>query len=151
LPAHNSLGLVISIESAAAFQRLTMSGQVALLEGQDKGSWPNTFRAGSTVPAVDYLQIMRVRRQLQHAMAAALQEVDLYATVPEAGPELLYTNFTGHPSVVTRCGMLNGRPQSVEFIGALYNEAAALRVAYAYEQATLWHKEWPDMRKLEAR
>jgi Asp-tRNA(Asn)/Glu-tRNA(Gln) amidotransferase A subunit family amidase len=150
LPAHNSLRLVISIESAAAFQGLTMSGQVALLEGQDEGSWPNTFRSGSTVPAVDYLQIMRVRRQLQQAMAAALQEVDVYVTVPFDGPELLYTNFTGHPCVVTRCGMRNGRPQSVEFIGGLYNEAAALRVAYAYEQATGWHKQWPDMRRVKA-
>jgi Asp-tRNA(Asn)/Glu-tRNA(Gln) amidotransferase A subunit family amidase len=150
VPAYESLWTVISVESAASFQKLTMSGQVALLEGQDEGNWPNTFRVGSTVPAVDYLQIMRVRRQLQHAMAAALHDIDVYVTVPFAGPTSLYTNFTGHPSVVTRCGMLNGRPQSVEFIGALYNEAAALRVAYAYEQATLWHEQWPDMSRVKA-
>jgi len=145
--AYESLWTVISVESAASFQKLTMSGRVALLEGQGEDNWPNTFRVGSTVPAVEYLQIMRVRRQLQHAMAAALQEVDVYITVPSAGPTLLYTNFTGYPSVVTRCGMRDGRPQSVEFIGGLYNEAAALRVAYAYEQATGWHKQWPDVSK----
>jgi len=41
--------------------------------------------------------------------------------------------------------MRSGRPQSVEFIGGLYQEAATLRVALAYEQATPRHKQWPDM------
>jgi len=91
---------------------------------------------------------MRVRQQLQHAMAAAMQGVDVYVTPPFAGSTSLYTNFTGYPSVVTRCGMRDGKPESVEFIGSLYNEAAALRVAYAYEQATDWHRHWPDMSKI---
>jgi Asp-tRNA(Asn)/Glu-tRNA(Gln) amidotransferase A subunit family amidase len=38
----------------------------------------------------------------------------------------------------------------VEFIGGLYQEAAALRVALAYEKATEWHKQWPDMSKVKA-
>jgi Asp-tRNA(Asn)/Glu-tRNA(Gln) amidotransferase A subunit family amidase len=147
-PAYRDLMLVLSIESAAAFQDLTLSGRVSLLEKQGDGDWPNTFRVGSTVPAVDYLRIMRVRQQLQHAMAAAMQEVDVYVTPPFAGSTSLYTNFTGYPSVVTRCGMRDGKPESVEFIGGLYNEAAALRVAYAYEQATDWHRQWPDMSKI---
>ena len=44
--AYESLWTVISVESAASFQKLTMSGRVALLEGQDEGSWPNTFLSG---------------------------------------------------------------------------------------------------------
>jgi Asp-tRNA(Asn)/Glu-tRNA(Gln) amidotransferase A subunit family amidase len=142
-PAYDGLRLLINIESSAAFQKLTLSGGLAQLEVQGENGWPNTFRTGSTVPAADYLQIMRVRRQLQHAMAEALRDVDVYVTVPFAGSDALYTNLTGHPSVVTRCGMQEGKPQAVEFIGGLYNEAAALRVALAYEQATEWHRHWP--------
>jgi Asp-tRNA(Asn)/Glu-tRNA(Gln) amidotransferase A subunit family amidase len=142
-PAYEGLRLIINIEASAAFQQLTLSGGVDRLETQDENGWPNSFRSGSTVPAADYLQIMRVRRQLQQAMAEALQDIDVYVTVPCTGPTSFYTNFTGHPSVVTRCGMHEGKPQSIELIGALYNEAAALRVAYAYEQATEWHTQWP--------
>jgi Asp-tRNA(Asn)/Glu-tRNA(Gln) amidotransferase A subunit family amidase len=150
-PAYKDLYLLITIESAASFQSLTLSGGVSQLEKQGEGDWPNTFRVGSTVPAVDYLRIMRVRQQLQQAMAAALEEVDVYVTVPFAGPTSLYTNVTGYPSVVTRCGMRDGKPQSVEFIGGLYNEAAALRIAHAYEQATEGHRQWPDMSKVGPR
>jgi Asp-tRNA(Asn)/Glu-tRNA(Gln) amidotransferase A subunit family amidase len=141
-------GLTIGVETAASFQRLTASGQLDLLERQGEGGWPNTFRVGSTIPAADYLQALRVRRRLMEAMADSLKEVDLYVTIPFAGPSLSYTNLTGHPSLITRCGMLEGRPQSVEFIGGLYQEAPLLRVALAYEQATPWHKEWPDTEKI---
>jgi Asp-tRNA(Asn)/Glu-tRNA(Gln) amidotransferase A subunit family amidase len=148
-PVFDSLRLILFIEAAASFQQLTMTGRISMLEGQGEADWPNGFRVASTVAAVDYLQLMRVRRQLQHAMAEVFREVDLYITVPFAGPSSFFTNLTGHPSVVTRCGMLDGRPQSVEFIGGLYDEAAALRVAYAYEQASDWHRQWPDMSKVE--
>jgi Asp-tRNA(Asn)/Glu-tRNA(Gln) amidotransferase A subunit family amidase len=152
LPPHEdvyqSLWLILNVESGASFQQLTMNGQVSLLEMQEEGNWPNTFRVGSTVPAVDYLQVTRLRRRLQQAMAAALAGVDVYVTVPFTGFSNFYTNFTGYPSVITRCGMRDGKPQSVEFSAGLYKEDAALRVAYAYEQATDWHRQWPDMSKI---
>lgn len=147
-PAYRALaGLTIDVESATSFTRLTESGELSLLARQGEGSWPNTFRVGSTVPAVDYLQALRVRRQLQEEMARALADVDLYVTVPFAGPTLAYTNLTGHPSLILRCGMLDGLPQSLEIIGGLYQEAAMLRVGLAYEQATGWHTLRPDLQK----
>jgi Asp-tRNA(Asn)/Glu-tRNA(Gln) amidotransferase A subunit family amidase len=33
----------------------------------------------------------------------------------------------------------------IEFLAQPYSEAAALRLAYAYEQATTWHKTWPQI------
>ncbi len=140
--------LIIGVESGAAFAALTASGKLDLLVQQEEFSWPNTFRVGSTVPAVDYLQALRVRRRLQEAMAHALKDVDLYVTIPWNGPSLSYTNLTGHPEVVTRCGMLDGLPLSISFVGNLYREDAILRVAHAFEQATLWHREWPDTEKI---
>jgi Asp-tRNA(Asn)/Glu-tRNA(Gln) amidotransferase A subunit family amidase len=150
-PAYRALAeLIIDSESASAFQKLTDTGQVAQLAQQDAGSWPNTFRVGSLIPAADYIAALRARRQLQIEMAATFQDIDCYVTVPFAGPSLTYTNLTGHPTIVTRCGMLDGVPQSIEFIGGLYQESAILRLAYAYEQATTWHRQWPDMSKVTA-
>jgi Asp-tRNA(Asn)/Glu-tRNA(Gln) amidotransferase A subunit family amidase len=138
-------GITIDVESAASFSTLTESGRLNQLARQSDGSWPNTFRVGSTIPAVDYLQALRVRRLLQREMEAALKDVDVYVTVPFAGPNLVYTNLTGHPTMITRCGFANGLPVSVEFVGNLFREAELLRVAFAYEQATEWHRRHPDV------
>jgi len=142
--------VIINSESAAAFQKLTDSGQAAQLAQQEAGSWPNTFRLGSLIPAADYIAALRARRQLQIEMAAVFQNIDCYVTVPFAGPSLVYTNLTGHPTIVTRCGLTDGVPQSIEFVGGLYRESAILRLAFAYEQATAWHRQWPDMTKVTA-
>ena len=100
--------------------------------------------------AADYIAALRARRQLQVEMAAVFQNIDCYVTVPFAGPSLVYTNLTGHPTIVTRCGLIEGVPQSIEFVGGLYRESAILRLAFAYEQATAWHQQWPDMTKVSA-
>src|SRR5207244_4014472 len=55
--------LIIDVESSAAFARLTASGELKQLVSQSDGSWPNTFRIGSTIPAADYLTALRVRRR----------------------------------------------------------------------------------------
>ncbi len=137
--------LTIDAEGAAAFDKLSASGKLDELAQQEDGSWPNTFRIGSTIPASDYLQAMRLRTRLQQEMAATFKDIDCYVTVPFHGPTLVYTNLTGHPTLVTRCGLVDGVPQSIEFVGNLYNEAAILRLGLAYERATNWHKQWPDM------
>jgi Asp-tRNA(Asn)/Glu-tRNA(Gln) amidotransferase A subunit family amidase len=138
-------GITIDVESAASFAKLAESGRLNQLARQGDGAWPNTFRVGSTIPAVDYLQALRVRRLLQREMEQALKDVDVYVTVPFAGPNLVYTNLTGHPTLITRCGFANGLPVSVEFVGNLFREAELLRVAFAYEQATEWHRRHPDV------
>lgn len=152
LPADKLIGpmadLIITCESAASFARLTAEGKVDLLADQSDGGWPTTFRQGSLIPAPDYLQAMRQRSKLQKEMSDAVKSVDLYVTVPFVSTSLVVTNLTGHPTLVTRCGMLDRMPQSIEFTGSLYREDAVLRVAHAYEQATEWHTQWPDVDKL---
>ncbi len=61
---------------------------------------------------------------------------------------MLITNLTGHPAVVTPCGFVGGLPQAIMFTGNLYDEAAPLRVALAYERATKWHTMRPNLDKL---
>jgi len=137
-------GLTIACEAASSFSELVTSGRVRELSQQDEGSWPNSFRVGSLIPAVDYLRAQQVRAMLQRAMADAMRDVDLYVTVPYVGPTIAYTNLTGHPSLVTRCGLRDGRPKMIEFIGALYREDAILRLGDALEGSTEGARRWPE-------
>ena len=80
-------------------------------------------------------------------MSTALEGIDAYLTVPLTGPSINFTNLCGHPTLVTRCGMLNGRPLSIEITGNLYREDAVLSVGMAISRA-LGEMQWPDTTKL---
>ena len=142
------VGTLIAVESSSAFGDLLTSGRINELVQQEKGSWPNTFRVGATVPAADYLRVQRLRTLLMRDMHEALKDVDCYVTVPYAGPTLAFTNLCGQPSLITRCGTKDGRPKMIEFIGNLYREDAILRLALAYEQVAGWREAHPDVEKL---
>lgn len=150
-PAERYGGLastLIAVESASSMAELLTSGQVRELVQQEAGSWPNTFRVGATVPAADYLRAQRLRTLLMREMAEALEHVDLYVTRPYAGPSLAFTNLTGHPALISRCGFADGRPRMIEFVGQLYREDAICAIGHAYERATGWHTRWPDVTAL---
>jgi Asp-tRNA(Asn)/Glu-tRNA(Gln) amidotransferase A subunit family amidase len=137
--------LVIACESACSFTELLETGKIRELKQQDEGSWPNTFRVGSMIPASDYLRAMKVRMQLMREMHDALKDVDLYVTIPYVGPTIAFTNLTGHPSLITRCGMRDERPRMIEFVGNLYREDAILRLAHAYESQNNFNTVWPQL------
>lgn len=55
-------------------------------------------------------------------------------------------NFTGHPAISIPCGFTReGLPIGMQMIGPRWGEAALLAMAYAYEQATDWHKCHPEL------
>ena len=80
-------------------------------------------------------------------MDSLMSKWDVFVT-PQGGASLLITNLTGHPAVVTPCGFINNLPQAIMFTGNLYDEAAPLRVALAYERATKWRTMRPNLDKL---
>jgi Asp-tRNA(Asn)/Glu-tRNA(Gln) amidotransferase A subunit family amidase len=146
-PAYSALAsITIDVEGAASFQKLVSGEGIRQLVQQQDGSWPNTFRVGGLIPAADYIRAQQLRADLQRQMAAAIKDVDLYVTPPFGS--LVHTNLTGHPTLVTRCGIIDNVPQMVEFTGQLYREDAICRVGLAFEQATAHHKVWPDMEKI---
>ena len=57
----DALRLILNAEAAAAFDELTRSGQDDLLVRQIEQAWPNSFRQGQMIPAVDYIQANRIR------------------------------------------------------------------------------------------
>ena len=135
-------------DHADPFAELNMSGRLSELAQQAPDSWPTIFRVGSTIPGSDYVNALRLRARLQQEMNAVMKDIDVLISVPLEGPAIYITNLTGHPTVVTRCGTNKNMPESIEFIGGLDQEAAILRLAHAYEKATLHHKQWPDMSKV---
>ena len=140
----DALGIILTAEAGAAFDELTRSGRDDLLERQIAEAWPNVFRQSRLIPAVEYIQAQRIRRQLQGALAALMGTVDAYIAPSFGGGNLLLTNLTGHPAVVVPTGLgADGNPTSITITAGLYDEAAALTVAHAYQQATAFHRRIP--------
>jgi aspartyl-tRNA(Asn)/glutamyl-tRNA(Gln) amidotransferase subunit A len=57
----------------------------------------------------------------------------------------LPVNMAGLPGLSLPCGFVDGLPVGLQLIGKAYDEATLLRIAYAYEQATDWHKQRPTL------
>jgi amidase len=51
--------------------------------------------------------------------------------------------LAGHPHITVPAGHVRGQPVGLSFVGAAYSEAALIRMAYSYEQATL-HRRAPQ-------
>ncbi len=143
-----ALGIILDAEAAAAFDELTRSGRDALLTRQTPRSWPNTFRTAQLIPAVEYLQANRVRRMVMGALEAALEGIDVFVTPSFGGSGndgvLQMTNLTGQPQAVVPSGFTDrGTPASISFVGRLWGDADALRLAKAFQDATDFHTKHP--------
>ncbi len=140
------LGIILAAEATAAFDALTRSDRDDLLVRQDPGAWPNYFRTGRMIPAVEYIQANRVRTMVMGALEANLEGVDVFITPSFAGSLLQMTNLTGHPVAVVPSGFReNGTPVSISFVGRLWNDEACLRLAKAYQEATDHHLQRPPL------
>ena len=140
-----SLRVILNAEAATAFDDITRDGRVNQLSGQNPGDWPNSFRTARFIPAVEYLRAQRARTLLMREMDSLMSKWDVFVTPAPGSASLLITNLTGHPAVVVPCGFINNLPQAIMFTGNLYDEAAPLRVALAFERATKWHTMHPKM------
>jgi Asp-tRNA(Asn)/Glu-tRNA(Gln) amidotransferase A subunit family amidase len=136
-----AITLMLGTEAAAVFDEITRKH---ITEGLN--TWPNTFRNGQFVPAVEYLRAARVRTKLMRAMSERMAAVDLYVG---SGEDLSITNLTGHPTVVFPMGFHDraGRsmPGSVTLTGRLYDEATLIAVACAFQQVTGDHRKRPPL------
>ena len=141
------LSLILTAEAATAFDELTRSGRDKLLVRQTAGAWPDTFRQGQLIPAVEYLRANRIRTMLMREMERRMADLDVYVCPTFGGNNSLMTNLTGHPAVVVPNGFRaeDGTPTSITFIGSLYGETDLLAVAHAYQQATDFHLRRPPV------
>jgi Asp-tRNA(Asn)/Glu-tRNA(Gln) amidotransferase A subunit family amidase len=155
---YDSLNLILFAEGAAAFEELTLSGQLDELKVQVPDAWPNSFRQARFLSAVDFVQADRLRRKVALEMARVFSEVDLLL-VPSLRDEMLViTNNTGHPSLTMRAGFVEVSearsdwapdpahplpkfnpsrrvPHGVTLIGRLYDEQTLTQAGVALEKA----------------
>jgi aspartyl-tRNA(Asn)/glutamyl-tRNA(Gln) amidotransferase subunit A len=120
--------------------------------------------AGLFLPAVEYLDALRVRRMIRSEWAKVFEKIDLLiapttpvtatkftdttADVP-GGPKPLVRayldltlpfNLTGYPAMSIPCGFSKaGLPIGVQVVGRPFTENVLLRAAHHYQQATDWH------------
>lgn len=142
LPEMNAAPLrtILNVEAAAAFEELTLSNRDDQLIWQAPQAWPNTFRETWFVPAIEFLQAQRIRRQVCETFARVFDEVDLLIGPSFAANLLLFTNNTGHPCVCLRTGFReNNRPHGLTLWGNLFEEGTLCRAAMALEkQLNVW-------------
>ncbi len=125
---------------------------------------------GALIPATDYIKAQRARTVYNARMAEAFQRFDalIAPTCPVGAPELgertvqvgdvaeptlaLLSrltrpfNVSGVPTVSLPCGFTSyGVPIGLQIAGRPFEDAAVLRIAHAYEQATEWHKRRPPI------
>lgn len=135
----DDLGFVLTTESAAAHDALARSGaDLAMKEPPEESRWPDSFRLHRFVPAVEYLQAMRVRTRIMQEFDEALGDLDLFV-----GSHLGLTNLTGHPEVSVPSGFHEGSPTSLRFTGRLYGDTEILTLAHAYQGVTDYHRRMP--------
>jgi Asp-tRNA(Asn)/Glu-tRNA(Gln) amidotransferase A subunit family amidase len=153
-----SLMHVLFSEAAAAFEELTLSGDLATLKAQVPDAWPNLFREARFLSAVDFVQADRFRRQVALEMARVFSEVDLLLVPSLREAMLTLSNFTGHPSLTLRAGFVQVSearsdwapdprnplpkfspprrvPHGVTLLGRLFDEGTVARAGVALERA----------------
>ena len=120
----------------------------------------NRLRAGGSLSAADYIEARAQRRRLRQQVAESLRDFDglLLPTVPvpampldavdqNQAPMSRFTrpiNLFDLCALAVPCGFTRaGLPLSLQIVGAAYEEARILRIGWAYENATEWHKRRP--------
>ena len=111
-----------------------------------------------------YLKAQQVRTLIRQDFARVFERVDVLVTPTSpvvafplgdktADPLQMYLidvctlpiNIAGLPAMSVPCGFTEGLPVGMQLIGPHLSEERLLNVAYAYEQATEWHKARPGI------
>lgn len=110
-----------------------------------------------------YLKAQKVRTLIKQDFLRAFEKVDVLVspTTPTPAfkigeredPLSMYlcdlmtipVNLAGLPGLSLPCGFADGLPIGLQIVGNALQESKMLRVAYAYEQSTDWHKRRPPL------
>jgi aspartyl-tRNA(Asn)/glutamyl-tRNA(Gln) amidotransferase subunit A len=111
-----------------------------------------------------YLKAQKVRTLIRREFDQAFEKYDALVTptspsVPfKIGEKLddplqmylsdvftIPVNIAGLPAITIPAGFADGLPIGMQLIGKHFGEEAILKTAYAYEQATDWHKRKPEI------
>ncbi len=115
--------------------------------------------AGRDISARAYLEALQQRRVMQQQLAQALQGIDALLTpstmttalaLAEVDQSKAPAHYTRFGNYLDLCGLAlpngcdaQGLPTSLQILCRSRNEDLALRIGWAYEQATEWHRRVP--------
>jgi aspartyl-tRNA(Asn)/glutamyl-tRNA(Gln) amidotransferase subunit A len=156
-----AVGTIVGAEGAAAFRDLLESGRVQQLTcpADRSGGYSSLL-----LPAVDYLQAMRLRRPMKQAVARLFERFDAVVAPTRASVaypadrnfEDAYPGVSGGPALIAAgnlCGLPalalpdgfgeNGLPTSFQLMGPAFSEESLVRIGHAYQQRTDWHRRRP--------
>jgi aspartyl-tRNA(Asn)/glutamyl-tRNA(Gln) amidotransferase subunit A len=150
-------GLMVTSD-AAAFHRERLENQPEDF-GEDV---LQRLHSGAAFTSTEYVQARRTQSVLRRQFERFFDSFDLLLTpaTPVAAPAIegpdaveqartltRFTspfNLTGLPALSLPCGFTgNGLPIGLQIVGPPWSEAAILRAAHAFEQATDWHRRRP--------
>jgi aspartyl-tRNA(Asn)/glutamyl-tRNA(Gln) amidotransferase subunit A len=126
------------------------------------------IRVGADVTISAYMQSRRQLEQIRHSISRMFDAVDLVITPTSPIPPFAITdladtttarpkelqmlrntrpfNALGLPTISVPCGFTaEGLPIGMQLSGPPAGEATVLRLAHAYEQATEWHTQKPNL------
>ncbi len=110
-----------------------------------------------------YVKAQKVRTLIKRDFDQAFEQVD--AIVAPTSPTVAFglgartddpyqmyladvftipANMAGIPGISVPCGLSNGLPVGLQFLGKAFDEHGLLSIAHAYEQATDWHTNEPS-------
>jgi Asp-tRNA(Asn)/Glu-tRNA(Gln) amidotransferase A subunit family amidase len=140
---------ILYSEAGAAFEELLLTGRDREFEHQGAGSWPLSLRKWRFIPAIEYLQAQRMRRELLAPTHALFENVDAILS-PSRDPMLRLTNMAGNPCLTLRSGFFqspsraNGPgapsgsartvPHGITLWGKLFEEGRLLNLGMALER-----------------
>ena len=156
-----AVSAIVGAEGTTAFLDLIESGRVKELRcPKDRhGGY-----AGTLIPAVDYLQAMRLRRPMKRAAEKLFERFDTVVSPTRASVaypadknfEDVYPNVSGGPALIPAgnlCGLPalcmpngfgeNGLPTSITFLGPAFSERELTAMGAFYQSRTRWHLERP--------
>jgi aspartyl-tRNA(Asn)/glutamyl-tRNA(Gln) amidotransferase subunit A len=119
--------------------------------------------SGKKISAVEYIRVLAERRRVMNELDANLSGFDALLTPTTPSPAIPVSEVEQRVAPMSRltravnlldlcalalpCGFTDeGLPLSLQVIGRGYDEARVLRIGWAYENATEWHKRRPGLR-----
>jgi aspartyl-tRNA(Asn)/glutamyl-tRNA(Gln) amidotransferase subunit A len=164
LPFGPVVGTIVGAEGASAFRDLIESGRAKELRNENDRSGGYS---AMLIPAVDYLQALRVRGKMKKVMAELYEKYDALiapsrstvASPIDKNFEQAYPRFGGGAGTVIPAGNAvgqpaisipngfgdDGLPTSIQFTGKIWSETILLSIARRYQEETDWHRRRPKI------
>ncbi len=164
LPFGQAMSTIVAVEGASAFHSLIVSGKVKELQNEKDRT---TGFLSLMIPAVDYLQALRLRGRMKKEMHKIYESFDgllcpSFATVaPPIEKDFSngYKNFGSRSTGVIPAGNLVGQPglalptgfgdhhlpTSMTITGRIWSEPTLLTLGQLYQMETKFHLEQPHL------